>query len=64
MKSQLKWKDLNEQLLLLPLLHLDSARSNIAGFINSHLKEVCAREESKVLIKALTECLTNLHSQI
>ena len=49
--------------LLLPLLHLDSARSNIARFINSHLKEVCAREESKILIKALTECLTNLQSQ-
>ena len=48
--------------LLLPLLHLYSARSDIARFINSHLKEVCAREESKVLIKALTECLTNLQS--
>ena len=49
--------------LLLPLLHLDSARSDIARFINSHLEEVCAREESKVLIEALTEHLTNLQSQ-
>ena len=49
--------------LLLPLLHLDSARSDIARFINSCLKEVCAREESKVLIEALTEHLTNLQSQ-
>ena len=49
--------------LLLPLLHLDSARSDIPRFINSHLEEVCAREESKVLIEALTECLTNLQSQ-
>ena len=49
--------------LLLPLLHLDSARSDIARFMNSHLEEVCAREESKVLIEALTECLTNLQSQ-
>ena len=49
--------------LLLPLLHLDSARSNIARFINSCLKEVCAKEESKVLIETLTECLTNLQSQ-
>ena len=49
--------------LLLPLLHLDSAQSDIARFINSHLEEVCAREESRVLIEALTECLTNLQSQ-
>ena len=49
--------------LLLPLLHLDLARSDIARFMNSHLEEVCAREESKVLIKALMECLTNLQSQ-
>ena len=49
--------------LLLPLLHLDSARSNIARFINSRLEEVCAKEESKVLIEALTEHLTNLQSQ-
>ena len=49
--------------LLLPLLHLDSARSEIARFINSCLKEVCAKEESKVLIEALTERLTNLQSQ-
>ena len=49
--------------LLLPLLHLDSARSDIASFINSHLEEVCVRKESKVLIEALTEHLTNLQSQ-
>ena len=49
--------------LLLPLLHLDSSRSNIDRFINSHLEEVCAKEESKVLIEALTERLTNLLSQ-
>ena len=49
--------------LLLPLLHLDSARGNIARFMNSHLKEVCEKEESKVLIEALMECLTNLQSQ-
>ena len=49
--------------LLLPLLHLDSARGNIAKFLNSHLEEVCAKEESKVLIEALTEHLTNLQSQ-
>ena len=49
--------------LLLPLLHLDSARSDIARFIISRLEEVCVKEESKVLIEALTECLTNLQSQ-
>ena len=49
--------------LLLSLLHLDSAQTNIARFINSRLEEVCAKEEFKVLIKALTECLTNLQSQ-
>ena len=59
-----KFKQTAVMNLLLPLLHLDSARSNIARFMNSHLKEVCAREESKVLIKALTERLTNLQSQM
>ena len=49
--------------LLLPLLHLDSARSDIARFINSCLKEVCAKEQSEVLIEALMERLTNLQSQ-
>ena len=49
--------------LLLPLLHLDSARSDIARFMNFCLEEVCAKEESKVLIEALTEHLTNLQSQ-
>ena len=58
-----KFKQTAAMNLLLPLLHLDSARSNIAKFINSRLEEVCAKEESKVLIKALTECLTNLQSQ-
>ena len=48
--------------LLLPLFHLDSARSDIARFINSRLEEVCANEESKVLIEALTEHLSNLQS--
>ena len=38
--------------VLLPLLHLDLARGDIAQFLNSCLKEVCAREESKVLIEA------------
>ena len=66
MKSQPqveKFKHTAAMNLLLPLLHLDSARSDIARFMNSHLKEVCAKEEFKVLIKALTECLTNLQSQ-
>ena len=58
-----KFKQTAAMNLLLPLLHLDSARSNIARFINYHLKEVCAKEESKVLIKALTERLTNLQNQ-
>ena len=58
-----KFKQTAAMNLLLPLLHLDSARSNIARFINSRLEEVCAREESKVLIEVLTECLTNLQSQ-
>ena len=58
-----KFKQTAAMNLLLPLLHLDSARSDIARFINSHLREVCARKESKVLIEALTECLTNLQSQ-
>ena len=49
--------------VLLPLLHLDLARDDIAQFLNSCLKEVCVKEESKVLIEALTECLTNLQSQ-
>ena len=58
-----KFKQTAAMNLLLPLLHLDSARSNIARFMNSHLKEVCAKEESKALIEALTECLTNRQSQ-
>ena len=49
--------------VLLPLLHLDSARGDIAQFLNSCLKKVCAKEESKVLTEALTERLTNLQSQ-
>ena len=49
--------------VLLPLLHLDSARGNIAQFLNSCLEKVCTKEESKVLTEALTECLTNLQSQ-
>ena len=58
-----KFKQTAAMNLLLPLLHLDSARGNIAKFLNSRLEEVCAKEESKVLIEALTECLTNLQSQ-
>ena len=58
-----KFKQTVAMNVLLPLLHLDSTRDDIAQFLNSHLKEVCAREESKVLIEALTECLTNLQSQ-
>ena len=54
-----KFKQTAAMYLLLPLLHLDSARINIARFMNSHLKEVCVKEESKVLIEALT----NLQSQ-
>ena len=49
--------------ILLPLLHLDLVRGNIAQILNSRLKEVCVKEESKVLIEALTEHLTNLQSQ-
>ena len=59
-----KFKQTAAMNLLLPLLHLDSARSDIARFMNSCLKEVCAKEESKVLIEALTKCLTNLQSQM
>ena len=58
-----KFKQTAAMNLLLHLLYLDSARSDIARFMNSHLKEVCAKEESKVLIEALTEHLTNLQSQ-
>ena len=58
-----KFKQTAAMNLLLPMLHLDSARSDIARFMNSCLEEVCAREESKVLIEALTEHLTNLQSQ-
>ena len=58
-----KFKQTAAMNVLLPLLHLDSARGDIAQFLNSCLKEVCAQEESKVLIEALTECLTNLQSQ-
>ena len=58
-----KFKQTAAMNLLLPLLHLDSARSDIARFMNSHLEEVYAKEESKVLIEALTEHLTNLQSQ-
>ena len=50
--------------VLLPLLQLDSARGDIAQFLSSHLEEVCAQEESKILIEALTECVTNLQSQM
>ena len=59
-----KFKQMVAMNILLPLLHLDSARGDIAQFLSSHLKEVCAREESKILIEALTECLTNLQSQM
>ena len=41
--------------ILLPLLHLDSVRGDIAQFLSLRLEETCAREESKILIKALTE---------
>ena len=58
-----KFKQTAAMNLLLPLLHLDSARGDIARFLNSCLEEVCVKEESKVLIEALTECLTNLQSQ-
>ena len=58
-----KFKQTAAMNVLLPLLHLDSARGDIAQFLNSCLKEVCAKEESKVLIEALRECLTNLQSQ-
>ena len=43
-----KFKQTMAMNVLQPLLHLDSARGNIAQFLNSRLKEVCAREESKV----------------
>ena len=49
--------------VLLLLIHLDSARDDITQFLSSRLEEVCACEESKILIEALTECLTNLQSQ-
>ena len=58
-----KFKQTAAMNVLLPLLHLESARGDIAPFLNSCLEEVCAKEESKVLIEALTECLTNLQSQ-
>ena len=58
-----KFKQTAAMNVLLPVLHLDSARGDITQFLNSRLKEVCAKEESKVLIEALTECLTNLQSQ-
>ena len=58
-----KFKQTAAMNVLLPLLHLDSARGDITQFLNSCLEEVCAKEESKVLIEALTECLTNLQSQ-
>ena len=58
-----KFKWMAAMNVLLPLLHLDSARGDIAQFLNSCLEEVCASKESKVLIEALTECLTNLQSQ-
>ena len=50
-----KFKQTAVMNILLPLLHLDSARGNIAQFLNSHLEEVCAKKEFKVLIEALTE---------
>ena len=59
-----KFKQTAAMNILLPLLHLDSARGDITQFLNSCLEEVCANEESKVLIEALTERLTNLQSQI
>ena len=59
-----KFKQMAAINVLLSLLHLDSARGDIAQFLNSRLEEVCAKEESKILIEALTGCLTNLQSQI
>ena len=50
--------------VLLPLLHLDSARGDIAQFLSFRLEEVCACEESKILIEALMEQVTNLQSQM
>ena len=58
-----KFKQTVAMNILLPLLHLDSARGDIVQFLNSCLEEVCAWEEYKVLIEALTEHLTNLQSQ-
>ena len=41
--------------VLLPLLHLDLARGDIAQFLRLCLEETCVHEESKILIEALTE---------
>ena len=46
--------------VLLPLLHLDLARADIAQLLSLCLEETCAHEESKILIE---EQLTNLQSQ-
>ena len=62
-KAMQKFKWMAAMNLLLPLLHLDLARGDIAQFLSLHLEETCAREESKILIEALTERLTNLQSQ-
>ena len=59
--EKFKWTAAMNVLLL--LLYLDSARGDIAQFLSFRLKEVCAHEESKILIEALMEQLTNLQSQ-
>ena len=59
--EKIKW--MTAMNILLPMLHLDSARGDIAQFLSSRLEKVCACEESKVLIEALMEHLTNLQSQ-
>ena len=58
-----RFREMAAMNILLPLLHLDLARGDIAQCLSSRLGEVCAREESRVLIEALTEHLTNFQSQ-
>ena len=58
-----KFKHTTTMNMLLSLAHLDAVREDLAEFLNLCLQEMSACHEFKLLIKALSEHLTNLQSQ-
>ena len=47
---------------ILPLVQLEEAWEDLETFLEERLQSVCARQETKKLLAALVECLTNLQS--